>query len=110
MATIDLDAARAARAEALKDQEAPTAVFRGEQFTLPLELPFGVFLRMAEVREDPEQSLEVLRSVIDTIFGEDAGRFLALGPSMDDMLALIEALMSSYEVDVPESQAQPQPS
>lgn len=107
MAKIDLDAARAARAEALQDRETPQAVFRGQTFDLPLELPFGVFLRLAEVREDPAESLPVMRSILQSIFGEQTDRFLELGPSFDDMVALVGALVDSYEVEAPESSAPP---
>lgn len=107
MAQINLDAARAARAEALKDTETPTVVFGGETFALPLELPFGVFLQLGEMREDPAAALDTIRTIVESLFGDDTPRFLALGPSFDDLLALVSALIESYDVNLPEPSAPP---
>lgn len=107
MATIDLDAARAARIEALKDTEAPNVVLGGETFELPRELPFGVFLRFGEMKENPEDSLSNMRWMVDVLFGEKAERFLELSPSFDDFMELVSALIDSYEVAPPEASASP---
>jgi len=107
MTTIDLDAARAARQEAMKDTEAPNVVIGGESFDLPPELPFGVFLKFAEAKSNPEKALENMRWFVDVLFGDKADDFLKHGPSFDDVIALMEALFDSYEVEAPEASASP---
>jgi hypothetical protein len=114
---IDLDAARAARNEAMTDRPRPQVVFGGKTFDLPHELPFAVFLRLAELRraKDEEnvseergiQMLDTVRSIVTMIFADQTDAFLDCGPSIDDLMALIEALMDSYELDLPESSAPP---
>lgn len=106
--TINLDAAKAARAEILKDEEAPSVLFGGETFSLPFELPFGVFLRLAELKKegaDGDDALETMRTVMRSLFGDRTDEFLDLAPSLDDMLALVSMLVESYEVELPESSA-----
>lgn len=107
MATIDLDAARAARRENSETDETPTATFAGTVFELPREMPFGVFLRMAELQEDPETALDVMGSFVSSLFGPRAEEFLALGPSMDDLLALMAGLSDGYGIDTGKASASP---
>lgn len=107
MPAIDLDAAKAARKEALKDAETPTVVFGGESFDLPFEMPFGVFMRLGEMKNDPDKAMENMRWLVDTLFEAQADDFLKQNPSFDDVLYLVDALFDSYEVDLPEASASP---
>lgn len=117
---IDLDAARAARTEAMTDRPRPQVVFGGKTFDLPHELPFAVFLRLGEMKQLKEDSeagevsdergvkaLDNIRSIVTIIFTDQTDAFLDCGPSIDDLMALISALMESYEFDLPESSAPP---
>lgn len=107
MPTIDLDAARAARAEKSTDTETPTVAYAGKVFDLPRELPFGVFLRMAELAVDPEKALDSMADFVRSLFGDRAQEFLDLGPSMDDLLALMDGLSEGYGVDAGKASASP---
>lgn len=96
MPRIDLDAARAARREATS--ETPTVIFGGREFALPEELPFGVFVSLAEMRENPTnaQATGAVESLLRTLFGERTDEFIDLGPSLDDVQTLIEAALDEY--------------
>lgn len=107
MPTLDLDAARAAREEVAKPEEAPAVEFGGERYTLPLELPFGVFMRMASLKKDPAQGLEAMTDLLTSLFGDRTDEFLAAGPSLSDLLVLLEHLTDVYGVDVGEAEASP---
>lgn len=79
---IDLDAARAARAEALGE---PLVVrFGGEEFTLPAEVPYDYLALLAS--GDP-------RAAINALLGEaEAPRFWQQRPSVGDMRVLMEGI------------------
>lgn len=94
MPRIDLDAARAARREV--KEETPTAMFGGREFALPAELPFGVFVSLAEMREDPEGSVEAMTHLLEALFGDEAQAFIDLGPSIEDIQALVEGSLGAY--------------
>lgn len=104
MPTLNLDAARAARAEVAKPEEAPRVEFGGRVFDLAPELPFGVFMRLAAMKEDKAKSLETVAGLLRVLFGESYEEFMDLGPSMEDMLVLMEHLTDVYGVDVGESE------
>lgn len=93
---IDLGAARAARAEAHNDP----VVLRWDadtEFTLPPELPADFAL----LAQDGD-----LRGAVAALFGdEDAGRFFALRPSMNDLTELAEAAARVYGIEPGESPA-----
>lgn len=105
---IDLDAARAARAEKTPKSSTPKVVFHGKRFPLPAELPFGVFLRLGQLDDkvEDELALEIMAETVETLFGARANEFLALGPSIDDLMTLMAALVDGYNLD-PKAQAQP---
>jgi hypothetical protein len=93
---IDLDAARAARAEAAGDPV--TLTFGGETYTLPVELPADFALYAME---------RDLRSAVMALLDDDADAFFAWRPSMDDLTALVEHAMKVYGVDQGGSKASP---
>jgi hypothetical protein len=78
---IDLDAARAARAES----EPVTVVFGGEEFTLPPELP----LEAATAAGEPTRFIEVM-------FGDQHEAFMQLRPSMNDVMTLANGIAAAY--------------
>ena len=84
---IDLDAARAARAEA--DEQAVTLRFKGEDFDLPVEMPADFALLANEDR---------LRDAISALLGDQATRFFELGPSLPDIEVLAEQATVVYGV------------
>lgn len=95
---IDLDAIRAARLE--KSVEESTVKFGGETFTLPRELPvsFGEALGRVVKRIDPKTKKEEDVLAPDTLGAAKAvldgqyDRFLALGPSYDDMAEFVNGV------------------
>jgi hypothetical protein len=91
---IDLDAARAARAEA--KAEAPVIRFGGADYTLPHELPWSI-VEAASTGES--------RAIIDAIkalLGEQWAAFEATGVSVADMTVLIENIAGIYATDAGE--------
>ena len=82
---LDLDAARAARAEVRG--EAPTITIGGETFTLPPELPMRYVWTLVD-GEDMD-SLKVL-------FDGQLDRFLATDPTREDILALVAGIPELY--------------
>jgi hypothetical protein len=101
VAKVNLDEMRAARAENAPKSDAPKVVFKGKTFTLPLELPFGVFLRLGELESDEsgEKAMPIMRELVEALFAKRAGEFLALGPSFDDLMALMTHLTDAYGID-----------
>lgn len=85
MGTIDLDAARAARAEL--DEQGPEIVFKGQRFPLPAEMPFSV----AELwyKGDTKAGLNLL-------LAERAEAFWELEPTVQDAQALIRGVSQEY--------------
>ena len=105
---IDLDAAKAARREA--NGEAPTVVFGGKEYELPVELPFEVATSMAgldeeSIKADPSLVGEKINAVVSILFGTSVEEFMGGAPSMNDLMALIEGLSGVYGLDAGESQA-----
>lgn len=88
---VDLDAARAARAEATA--EAPIVRFGGVDYQLPVELPWA----MVEAAASGDAS--GLVDAVKQLLGEQWGDFQASGPSIADMRILIEHVANLYGVD-----------
>lgn len=116
MGRLDLDAARAARAE--QGGEAPVVGFGGVDFVLPSEPPFA-FLeglgRFAEAAKDiPEGDLEaasrttpMLIEAVGCLFtSEQWEQFNGLRPSYNDLMELVNGLGKLYGLgeDLGESQ------
>lgn len=85
MGELDLDAARAARAEARG--ESPTVTLGGETFILPAELPMRYVWTLVE--GDDMDALKVL-------FNGQLERFLATDPTREDILALVAGVPKLY--------------
>ena len=83
---INLDAARAARAEA--NGEHNTVTFGGQVFDLPVECPYT--FAEALNRDDPQAMLHAL------LGADDAARFLALGPTVPDLTELVVGVARVY--------------
>jgi len=90
MADLDLDAARAARAEARG--EPPTITIGGETFTLPVELPMRYVWTLVD--GDDIDALKVL-------FDSQIDRFLATDPTREDILALVAGVPKLYGLGTP---------
>ena len=84
---IDLDAARAARAEL--NPTGPVARFGGQEFQLPVELPFAIAQAASGTPDD-------LRDAVKSLMGEQYAQWSALNPSLMDIQALFEALPGMY--------------
>lgn len=82
---LDLDAARAARAETRG--EAPTIKQGGERFTLPVELPIRYVWNLVE--GDDIAALRVL-------LNGQLDRFLATEPTREDILAFVAGVPQLY--------------
>lgn len=96
-AVIDLDGARAARAEAAG--KAPVIKFGGTTYDLPNELPADFALFAAE---------QDLRGAVFALLGdEQATAFFAWRPSMDDLKGLVDGAMTAYGAGPGESDASP---
>lgn len=94
---IDLDAARAARREAQK--AAPEFTLGGQTFHLPVEMPL-VALDLIGGLQTAENAGSLLGPVLEALLGpEDWQRFLAVRPTLDDMVALAEHLWPEYGLD-----------
>lgn len=88
---IDLDAARAARAEA--NAEPPVVRFGGVDYTLPVELPWA----MVEAAAGGDAN--GLVSAVKLLLGNQWAAFDAHSPSVADMRTLIEHVATLYGID-----------
>lgn len=106
--TVDLDAARAARAEA--NGERPTVTFGGKTYELPIEMPFAIVESVGELQkaQDDQDGIAVagiLANIAQSMFGDRYQEFLAAGPSMTDMQSLLENVAGLYGLTPGESPA-----
>lgn len=105
---IDLDAARAARREAAKEQ--PTITLNGKTFTLPLELPLSLaeaFIGFGDIQDD-EVDMKIpgiLAGVMRSLLGDQYESFMAEGPSLDDLMVILNGMKETYGVDLGEQLA-----
>lgn len=88
---IDLDAARAARAEAQLD--APIVKFNGKKYKLPVELPWSIV--EAATSQDGAQII----AAVKTLLGEQWDDFQSANISVADMQVLIENISKLYAVE-----------
>lgn len=86
--SIDLDAARIARAEATG--EAPTVRFGGRDWVLPAELPWA--LAEASASGNPQDAMLAVKSLL----GEQWVEFVGLNPTMSDIQVLVEGIGAIY--------------
>lgn len=87
MARIDLDAARAARAE---KQEQHSIVFGGEEFALPPEAPFEFAFKLIE---------SDFRGALRELLGEQTDAFFSHHPTMADITELVDGAGRMYGFD-----------
>jgi hypothetical protein len=92
---VDLDAARAARAEA--DGEAREFVLGGEVFALPAEIPWETSERFT--------AGDVMGGLVILLGPEQSERLRSVGPSVQDIEALAGAIGELYGISQGESQA-----
>lgn len=94
MGRIDLDAARAARAEALAD--APILVIGGKDYTLPVEVPYRFAELLARIQHANEQeSAELIGDSLRILFG-DAYEEVSKQMSIADIGALFDQIGKAY--------------
>lgn len=91
---IDLDAARAARAEARGSQaETSVVAFGGEDFELPIECPWTFVEHL-----NAEQN----RAAVADLFGDEAAeRFFSHGPSVADLTEFVQGVAVAYGLGTP---------
>lgn len=105
MTRIDLDAAKAARREALG--ESPIVVFAEKEYTLPIELPFEVAEALGQLTDatDGAQAASVMEKIFRILLGDGYDGFIQDHPTLNDMNALMEAVGGLYGVAGSESTA-----
>lgn len=97
---IDLDAARAARAE--KRGPAPVVVLDGKEYELPPELPGHVVTAFGMAMKGEVDSLE---AAVRDLFGEHYEEISKARLSFDDQMVLLEGALAAYDFELPESSA-----
>jgi hypothetical protein len=108
---IDLNKQRAARKRE-GNKEAVEVKLGRETFSFPVELPFDAVMKLASISEAEgmdviTQMTEVLRGLLgDTQFE----KFQKQSPSIEDVMALVEALMSEYGTTLGGSSVSPKSS
>lgn len=94
--TIDLDAARGARAETRG--EAPKVRLLGKDYTLPDELPIDVVVGFGLVQDG---NISALQSTMILLFGEDVwAEINAAGLSFPDFMDLLYGALELYGFDL----------
>jgi hypothetical protein len=83
---FDLDAARAARREALGD--APEFTFGGNDYKLPVEMSYPAAMAL--------QAQDVDAGLVHLLGAENYDRFMEEQPSPEDVVALIEWIAEEY--------------
>jgi len=107
---IDLDKIAAARRET--KGELPIVKFGGEDFTLPPEMPFAVIEAVGKIRADENGEVdnsvvaESMGDIARALFGKKYRRFLDLGPSAEDISALLQNLPPLYGMNLEEEAAE----
>lgn len=88
--SIDLDAARSARSEALGEK--PVVRFAGRDWLLPSELPWAV-------AEASSGQMGDLVTALKALLGDQWAEFQMQTPTVADMTALVEAIPALYGLD-----------
>jgi hypothetical protein len=94
--SIDLDAARAARAEAAAEPVSLT--FGGKTIELPVEMPADFALQLADGD---------FRGAVTALLDKETEWFFDLRPSLDDLKALADGASEVYGLTEGESEASP---
>jgi hypothetical protein len=105
---INLDAAKAARREAIKEQ--PTITYGGRSWELPIELPLETAVVIADLQGamdgEGSEAAMLFRQVVTSLLGDTEGaKFMEMQPSIQDVSALIIGLVDEYGLTVGESEA-----
>lgn len=91
MATIDLDAARAARAKAEAEAEEPrvghTVRFKKKTFVLPVEIPWSLIDGVTF------ENGTLVAAGLRELFGDDYDVFASLKPTTEDMIQLATSIV-----------------
>lgn len=102
--TVDLDAARTARAE--KVGPAPVVVLEGQEYELARELPMDAVFAFAELldRETKTPDPDVVTSALEHLFGE---HWPKLRPklSVHDCMYVLAEILELYGTNLPERSA-----
>jgi len=93
---INLDHALAARRE--KNKVSPTVIFKGQKFTLPVEIPYSMITKI-ETAEIVTPST-ILSDIFDGGKKGQWERFLALDPTLNDVNDLFEAIYKKYGLNM----------
>lgn len=105
---INLDKARAARAEKRPDKGPPTVTFKDKTFELPLEMPF-VFVEAVYLIQTEESGVVaqsgILTEMAEGLFGDRYQEFRKLHPSVPDFEELMEQVADAYSASLGESPA-----
>jgi len=107
---VDLNKMRAARLEKL--DPGPILEFGDETFQCPAEVPFAVIeafarLETADQQQNGEKATAALSDAVRGVLGDQFEKFMALNPSTEDLVAVIEEVFSEYGVDLGELSASP---
>lgn len=111
---VNLDELAAARREATR--EPPTVIFKGQTFELPPEPDgriidlFGKVGSLSNIGKDPDALAEaagIINELCTMLLGDSFDAFMALRPSLMDLMALAEAFPELYGMSEGESQASP---
>jgi hypothetical protein len=107
---INLDEARAARAEATKVH--PTLVFAGVEYELPLELPLPLVTNLkkladASKKKDGDAVTQALLDSMESLLGARYEEFMAAGPSVNDLSVIVEGIPGEYGLGLGEASASP---
>lgn len=109
--TIDLDAARAARAEARGDAPVPTVRIGGVDYPMPAELPAGALTAFGQIyaaADSDEETVQIaalsgMEDALETILGAETWAAVkGLGLSFDDYEVLLEGAFEVYGVSLGE--------
>lgn len=102
---MDLDKKRAARKREAK-KEPVTVKFGGKLFQLPIELPFECVIELASLAtQDDADAPRIFTGVLQKLLGKQYDEFMALGPSMTDVMELVGGLAEAYGISQGESPA-----
>jgi hypothetical protein len=99
---VDLTALRLAREAARREanQEGPVVVIDGARCELAAEMPYEVLEALRDLSDD-EAAAGALANLTRGLLGEHFEAFRASKPTLEDVKALIEGVMSQYGVNAP---------
>lgn len=98
---IDLDAARAARREKLKDKEPTVIIFQGREFPVPDELPASVFESITDLQGG---NVAGLTGTLESLLGKETYAEIKAIPDLtfDDLFFLVNSVVDSFGLSLGE--------